>query len=433
MPRATNKLTHASLKKTAPGYYADGNGLYLQVTTGRDGEPRRSWLCRITVKGVRRELGLGRVQDLPLADARERCAECRRMAAAGIDPLEHAEAQEKAKAAEEAERKAKAMTFKQAAEAYISAHRATWAAKHAAQWPSTLQRYVYPLFGDVPVGAVDRGMVLRALEAIWHTRTDTANRVRQRIEKVLDWATARGLREGENPARWRGGLQNALPAKSKLAKVQHHPAMDFRDAPEFMRKLAERTGAGADALRFIIFTACRFGEAAGATWREIDFLAETWTVPADRMKGGRPHRVALSAPAVALLKERAKANGREPDGLVFPSDQTGKRLSDMTVSAVLRRMDLTVTTHGFRSTFRVWAAERTNFPRELAEAALAHVVGDAVERAYARSDLFDRRRKLMDAWADYLTAPATAATGDNVRDLGARRAGMKEGNGNGEN
>jgi integrase len=427
MPRATNKLTHASLKKTAPGYYADGNGLYLQITQGKDGEPRRSWLCRITVKGVRRELGLGRVQDLPLAEARERCAEYRRMAATGIDPVELAETQEKAKAAEEAERKAKAMTFKQAAEAYISAHRTTWAVKHAAQWPSTLSRYVYPLFGDVAVGVVDRGMVLRALEAIWHTRTDTANRVRQRIEKVLDWATARGLREGENPARWRGGLQNALPAKSKLAKVQHHPAMDFREAPAFMRDLAERTGAGADCLRFIILTACRFGEAAGATWREIDLDAGVWNIAADRMKGGRPHRVALSAPAVALLTARAKAHGREPSGLVFPNDLSGKRLSDMAVSAVLRRMNLAVTTHGFRSTFRTWAGERTNFPRELAEAALAHVVGDAVERAYARSDLFDRRRKLMEAWADYLAKPAAQA-GANVTNLGARRAGMTEGN-----
>ena len=180
-------------------------------------------------------------------------------------------------------------------------------------------------------------------------------------------------------------------------------------------------------MRFIIFTACRFGEAAGATWREIDLDAGVWSIAAERMKGGRPHRVALSAPAVALLKERAKANGREPDGLVFPSDQTGKRLSDLTVIAVLRRMGLSVTTHGFRATFRTWAGERTNFPRELAEAALAHVVGDAVERAYARSDLFARRHKLMDAWGTYLTAPATAATSDNVRALGARRAGMTEG------
>ena len=247
MPRSTHKLTYASLKKIAPGYYADGNGLYLQVTKGKDGEPRRSWLCRITVKGVRRELGLGRVSDLPLAEARERCAEYRRMAATGIDPIEAAEAEAKARAAEAAARKAREVTFRAAAEAFIAAHRSTWAPRHAAQWPATLSRYAYPLFGDVAVGAVDRAMVLRALEAIWHTRTDTANRVRQRIEKILDWAAARGLREGENPARWRGGLQNALPAKSKLAKVQHHPALDFNQAPAFMRDLAERTGAGRTA------------------------------------------------------------------------------------------------------------------------------------------------------------------------------------------
>lgn len=426
MPRATNKLTHASLKRREPGHYADGGGLFLQVTIGSDGEPRRSWLCRMTVNGKRRELGLGRVQEVTLATARERCAECRRLAASGIDPLEHERAQVEAKALDDAEQRAKRMTFKQAAEAYIGAHEKGWRNdKHKAQWRSTLETYTYPVFGDVAVGAVDRAMVLKVIEPMWTEKAETASRLRGRIERVLDWATVRGYRTGENPARWRGALQLALPASSKIRRQQHHPSMPYAEVGAFMAELRASKAAGADCIQFVILTAARFGEAAGARWREFDLEACTWTVPGERMKAGRTHRVALSSAAVAILKRRAKAHGSGPGALVFGSDmRKGSMVSDMTLSAYLRRAKLPYTVHGFRSTFRVWAAERTQYAGEIAEAALAHVNSDRVEAAYQRSDFFEKRRRLMQDWADYLAKPA-AEGGATVTSIGQRRAREK--------
>jgi integrase len=434
MARATNKLTTASLKTRTPGVYADGGGLYLQVTQGKDGEPKRSWLCRVRLAGKVRELGFGRVQDLPLAAARERCAEYRRLAAAGIDPLEHEKAEAERKAAEEAERRARAMTFKQAADAYIAAHEKGWKNdKHRKQWPATLEAYAYPKFGAVPVGAVDRAMVLKVIEPLWATKTETASRLRGRIEAVLDWAAVRGLRSGENPARWRGALEMVLPARAKVQRQKHHPSMPYAKVGAFMADLRSKSAAGADCLQFLILTGARYGEAAGARWGEIDLLAETWTLPPERMKAGRTHRVALSSAAMDILRRRAKAHGSKPDGLVFESDmRRGAPVSDMTLTAYLRRAELPFTVHGFRSSFRVWAAEKTAFPREIGEAALAHTNSDRVEAAYQRSDFFEKRRRLMQAWADYLAKPA-AQGGANVTDLGARRAASREGNGNDEN
>jgi integrase len=406
MARATNKLTTANLKTKTPGVYADGGGLYLQVSMGKDGEPKRSWLCRVRVGGKVRELGLGRPAEVPLAAARERCAEYRRLAAAGIDPLEHQKAMAEAKAAEEAERRARAMTFKQAAEAYIAAHEKGWKnEKHRKQWTATLEAYAYPKFGDVPVGAVDRTMVLAVIEPLWRTRTETASRLRGRIENVLDWATVRGLRTGENPARWRGALEMVLPARSKVQRKQHHPAMPYDQVGAFIAVLRTKPSVGADCLQFVILTGARYNEAAGARWGEIDLLAETWTIPGERMKAGKTHRVALSSAALEILRRRAK-HGTRPDALVFESDlREGAKLSDMTLSAYLRRAGLPYTVHGFRASFRIWAAEKTEYPREVAEAALAHTNADRVEAAYQRSDFFEKRRGLMQAWADYLGKP----------------------------
>lgn len=407
MGRATNKLTAAHLRTKEPGLHADGGGLFLQVTLGVDGSPRRSWLCRVRVPGGKvRTLGLGRAADLTLQQARAKSAEYRSLAHQGIDPREHEEAARAAEAAREAEERARAMTFEQAARAYIAAHETSWKnVKHRKQWSATLEAYAFPAFGTASVGSVDRAMVLQVLDPLWRQKTETASRLRGRIEAVLDWATVRGLRSGENPARWRGALDKVLPARAKVQRPKHHAAMPYEQAPAFMASLEARRGAGADCLRFLILTAARYGEAAGARWREIDLAAATWTVPAERMKAGRAHRAALSDAAMDLLRDRAAKHGREPDALVFASDtRPGGQLSDMTLSAILRRSDQPFTVHGFRSTFRDWAAECTNFPREVCEAALAHANADKVEAAYRRSDLFEHRRRLMQAWANFLAA-----------------------------
>lgn len=405
MAKGLNKLTAASLKTKALGLHADGGGLYLQVTSGQDEQPRRSWLCRVTLEGKRRELGLGTTREVTLAAARARCAQFRQLAAQGTDPRAHEAAEIKAKAVAIAEARAREMNFRAAAEAYIAAHAPGWKSlKHARQWPATLEAYAYPVFGDVPVGAVDRAMVLKALEPIWLTKTETASRLRGRIENVLNWATARGLREGENPARWRGALAMVLPARSKVHGVQHHAAMPYMDSPAFLTRLQGMSGSAAACLAFLILTASRYGEVAGARLDEFDLANASWTIPAERMKAGRAHRVALSKPALAILEQRAACENISNDGLIFSSDlRRGCKLSDMTLTAILRRAELPFTVHGFRSTFRMWAAEQTSFPRELCEAALAHVNADRVEAAYMRSDLFEKRRELMAAWGAYLT------------------------------
>jgi integrase len=387
--------------------HCDGGGLYLQAVVGAGGVVRKSWLFRFAENGRERQMGLGSLDSVSLGQARDKAAECRRLRQEGIDPIEARNSQRASMAAETA----KTMTFDQCAAGYIAAHRSGWRnTKHAAQWQNTLATYVSPIFGKLSVQAIDVGLVIKGLEPIWSTKPETASRVRGRIEAVLDWAAARGIRDGDNPARWKGRLDKLLPRPSKVRVVEHHAAMPYDEIGSFIMELREREGVGARALEFAILTAARTSEVLGAQWSEIDFGAKVWTVPAGRMKSGREHRVPLSGAAMAVLKRTAKA--REGDH-VFPGDRR-TTLSNMAFLMLLRRMGRSdLTAHGFRSTFRDWAAERTNFPNEVVEMALAHSIGNKVEAAYRRGDLFDKRRKLMNAWATYCEAPR-AVTGKVV-------------------
>lgn len=389
------KLTALGVaRQKSPGMYGDGGGLWLQVT----GQGAKSWIFRFTLRGKSREMGLGSANTYTLAEARDRARDCRKLTAEGHDPIEIRRGERDAARVESA----KAITFRQCADAYIEAHRAGWRnVKHAAQWSATLDAYAHPIFGALPVASVDTSLVIKALEAIWTAKPETATRVRGRVEAILDWATTRGFRRGENPARWKGHLSNLLPKRSRVAKVVHHAALPFREVPAFLVALAGQSGVAAKALAFTILTAARTGETIGATWGEIDLEAGAWTVPAERMKGGVEHRVPLSEPALTVLREMAAVRLTTAAGeFVFPGGRTGRPLSNMAMLGLLERMERTdLTVHGFRSSFRDWAAETTNAPREVVEAALAHTVGNKVEAAYRRGDLFEKRRDLMGAWA----------------------------------
>lgn len=400
---APAKLAAINLKKLEDGWHADGGNLYLFVRGNS-----RTWVFRFTgPDGKRKNMGLGPLDSVSLAEARKQAAELRskvKHPTAPADPLKERQEQRNAARLE----KAKSMTFKACAMAYIEAQRAEWKnPKHAQQWENTLSTYVYPTFGSLPVSAIDTGLVMKCLEAIWTTKTETATRLRGRIESVLSWATVRQYRQGDNPARWKGHLDTLLPRPNKIAKVEHHAALPYSEIGEFMADLRKRDGMGARALEFAILTATRSGEVRGATWDEVDLEKGVWTIPADRMKAGKEHRVPLSVSTLELLKALPKVKGAS---YVFPSTQEGKQLSDMTLTAVLRRMDRgDLTAHGFRSTFRDWAAEMTNFPREVCEHALAHQLPDKVEAAYRRGDLFIKREKLMAAWADYCNKSTAGA------------------------
>lgn len=342
-------------------------------------------------------MGLGSVDLVTLAEARHAAQDARKLIRAGVDPLDAKRAQ-RATA-----RAASDNTFRAIAGLYLSAHEHTWRnPKHRAQWRSTLDTYIYPRLGNRPVASIATGDVMAVLEPIWRSIPETASRVRGRIESVLDYATARGWRSGDNPARWRGHLQNLLPARAKVATVEHHPALPWREAPAFMAELAQRPAASARALAFTILTAARTSEALGAPWREVDLAERVWTIPPERMKANREHRVPLSDAAIAIL-EAVKPKGRiNPDALIFTGDE-GQPLSDMALLMLLRRMKRRdITTHGFRSTFRDWAGETTSHPREIAEAALAHTLKDKTEAAYRRGDALEKRRALMRDWADFL-------------------------------
>lgn len=348
-------------------------------------------------------MGLGGFPDVSLAEAREKALACRKLLREGTDPIQHRRAG-LATAQLEA---ARAVTFKECALAYIEAHRPGWKnVKHAQQWANTFESYVFPTFGSVSVQDIDITLVLKVLEPIWPTKTETATRIRQRIESVLDWATARGYRVGENPARWRGHLDKVLPKRSKVQRVRHHAAMPYGDLPEFFADLGKRNTISAMALCFTILTAARSGEIRGAIWPEVDLDTRIWSIPPERTKSHRLHRVPLSDEAIGVLREALASRVDNGSGLIFPGERPGKPMSENTMRKYLqeemRREGLTV--HGFRSSFRDWAGERTNFPREVAEMALAHVTSDKTEAAYARSDLLDRRRRLMDAWASYCTS-----------------------------
>ena len=400
MARAIEKLTALRVEKERrPGMYCDGGGLYLRVTN--DGA--KNWVFRFMLNGRARWMGMGPPHTVNLAEARKRAGEHRLRRHDGIDPIEARRA-EKRRAQLDA---AKAVTFKECAEAYIKAHRAGWRnGKHAAQWEATLSTYADPVMGGLSVQAIDNVLVLKVLEPIWTTKPETAGRVRGRIESILDWAKVRGYRVGENPARWRGHLDKLLPARGKVRRVEHHAALPYAELPGFLVALREQDGISARALEFTILTAARTGETIGARWNEINLLEKTWTIPAARMKAGREHRVPLSPRTLGILEEM-QAHRHADDGFVFPGGKLGKPLSNMAFLMLLRRMDRDdLTAHGFRATFKTWASDRTGFQNEIVEAALAHVVGCKVEQAYRRGDMFEKRRRLMQQWAAFCAAPA---------------------------
>jgi integrase len=387
-------------KLNEPGRYGDGHGLYLQINPNGV----KSWLLRYERSGKERWLGLGPIHTIDLAEARERARRARQQLLDGIDPIDAKKAQRAAAALEAA----KSITFEDAARQYYAAHEGSWSnAKHRQQFLHTMRDYVLPKIGRLSVAAIDIGQVLRCIEPIWHDKAPTASRVRARIESVLDWATARQYRQGDNPARWKGHIENLLPAPNKIARTEHHAALPYAELPALMAALAERPVIGTRALEFLILTAARAGEVVGATWDEIDFNTSTWTIPAKRMKASREHRVPLSQAAMALLRSLPREEGNPH---VFIGVTAGSSISRIAMHRTLRRERANITVHGFRSTFSTWAHETTAFPGHVIEMALAHNVGSAVERAYRRGDLFEKRRKLMADWARYCTTqPAEGA------------------------
>ncbi len=403
MPRKAKELGPLDVSRlTKPGLHFVGPvpGLGLQVLSSG----ARTWVLRATIGGKRRDMGLGGYPGVTLAGARLAARAARELMDAGKDPID----ERKAKASALRASKAKALTFEQAALAYIAAHEAGWRnAKHAQQWRNTLQTYAYPVIGALLVRDVELAHVLAILEPVWKAKTETATRLRGRIEQILDWATARGYRDGLNPARWRGHLDKLLVRPSKVSRTEHHAALPVSEVSAFVERLRQSEGMGARALEFAILTAARSGEVRGATWSEVDLEAAVWTVPAERMKAGREHRVPLSPAAITLLSALPRMHGTN---LVFPALRGGA-LSDMTLTAVLRRMDVAAVPHGFRSSFRDWASERTNYPRDAAEMALAHAIGDRVEAAYRRGDLFEKRRSMMADWARFCGQTQQSGTG----------------------
>ena len=406
MPKKlSNVLTPLAVKNAKPGRHADGGGLHLLVKESG----ARSWVYRFMLSGKSRDVGLGAAgpEGISLSQARDVRDALRLKVKAGIDPLE--ERQQKAAEARAAAQAAQVskITFRASAEAFIGANEDSWRNdKHRQQWKNTLATYVYPVIGELPVAEIGTAHVLQILEPIWKAKAETASRVRGRIETILDAAKARGYREGENPARWRGHLAQILPARSRLTRG-HHKAMSYDKIPALISDLHKRDAVAALALEFTILTAARTGEVIGAKWDEVDLDKAIWTVPASRMKAGKEHRVPLSPRAVEVLKS---TQGLRRDWL-FPAAKGGK-MSSMAMSMLLRRMKVGVTVHGFRSSFRDWTAECTSYAHEVAEMALAHSIENKVERAYRRGDLFDKRRRLMDEWATHCATIPKA--GSNV-------------------
>jgi integrase len=397
LARTLNRLSAAGVAKTkAKGLHADGGGLYLRVADGGT----KSWVFRYRSGKSLHDMGLGPLHTVSLAEARQKAAEARKLRLEGADPI----AVKRERSASLRAADAKRMTFRQAAEAYMASHSHGWRnAAHRRQWEVTLATYAYPIMGDISADKIDTGLVLECLQPIWNSKTTTASRLRGRIELILSFAATLDRRDGPNPARWRGHLDKVLPKPNRVRPVQHHAALHYRDVPAFMSKLDNSIVAA--ALRFCILTAARRDEVRLAVWEEIDFKARTWNVPANRMKGGRGHRVPLSNAALSVL--RAMQEIRQSD-YIFSGMRPGAPMSGGTMRTLVKQAaGADVDLHGFRSSFRDWCAEQTNFPREVAEMALAHAVGDAVERAYARTDLFEKRRKLMDAW---VTAPRSRRT-----------------------
>jgi integrase len=406
----TAKRIAKLLKK--PGRYGDGHGLLLQVKSPSNA----SWILRYQRGGKEKALGLGPVHTVTLAEARTRAKAARLQLLDGVDPLEAKRAERDRRVLEAA----KNVTFRQCAEQYYTAHADSWSnAKHRQQFNATMRDFVYPVIGSLPVASIDEPMVLKVLAPIWKEKTVTARRVRNRIASVLDYASAAKYRTGTNPARWEGHLEHLLAAPDKLAPVRHHAALPYGEIASFIAELRTVEGVPARALEFLILTATRTGEVVGASWSEIDFEAKMWTIPRERMKAAREHRVPLSDAAVELLKVLPREQDNEA---VFIGSREGSGISGIAMYRVLKSLRPDVTAHGFRSTFRTWADEQTSYPHHVVEQALAHTVGTAVERAYRRSDLFERRRKLMEAWARYYATPADVKKGDVVPMRGGRRA-----------
>lgn len=401
MLRTIQRLSGLSVDRAeAPGRYHDGGGLYLQV--GPSGT--KSWVFRYFFAGRRPEMGLGPYPDVSLAAARRAAQDARALVRAGADPISNRDAERARLRLETARR----FSFKEVAELYIQGLEHHWRnGKHRQQWRSTLDTYAYPVLGAKPIAAVDTELVKRVLKPIWNTKRETASRLRGRLERILGWATAEGWRTGDNPARWVGHLKTSFEREGKSPEVKHHAALPIDALPAVYRRLRDSEGMAALAVRFVILTAARASEVAGARWSEIDLDKKTWTVPAGRMKAGREHRVPLSTEAIAILKERDKVRLGD---LVFPGWKTGKPLSLASLSKALRVADDSgATVHGFRSTFRDWASERANATREVAEMALAHAIKDKVEAAYRRGDLMDRRAPLMERWATFATVERPSA------------------------
>lgn len=393
MPRKAKELSALAVQRLkTPGLHAVGvvDGLHLRVLPSGV----KTWILRVSIAGKRRDMGLGGFPAVPLAVAREKAREAREVIKTGVDPIaERAGAQRALAAARGAE-----ITFAKCARQFIEAKAREWkSSKHTAQWTATIETYANPVIGGLQVRDVGLPHITKILEPIWNTKTETASRLRGRLEAILDWAAVRGYRQGDNPARWKGYLDKILAAPGKIAKVTHHAALPIDEMSVFVKGLRQRSGIAARALEFTILTAARSGEVRGATWQEIDLKAGVWIIPASRMKAGKEHRVPLSKDALSILAEIPRMSDTE---IVFSAPRGGV-LSDMSLTAVMRRMEVNAVPHGFRSTFRDWAAERTNYPRDVAEMALAHAIGNKVEAAYRRGDLFEKRCKMMADWANH--------------------------------
>ena len=406
MAHGINRLSARAVETSKSlGLIADGGGLYLQVSKSG----AKSWLYKFMLNGRAREMGLGSLNAVSLADAREKAALCRSSLADGIDPIEARQADRSRNIAADQ----KTITFENAADAYIAAHESGWKnAKHASQWHNTLRADAYPVAGRLLVSDIDTAVVTQILRPIWDLKPETAGRLRGRIERILDWAAVSGYRQGQNPAQWRGHLDNLLPAKSRIHSVRHHPAMPYQEIGDFLLQLRERDGITALALEFLIYTAARTSEVRGAPWREFDLDSGIWTIPGSRMKEKKEHRVPLEDRPLEIVRElKRNATG----DFVFPGEKPGKGLSDNALLSVLRRMKIKETVHGFRSSFRDWAAEQTQGQREVAESALSHANANKVEAAYLRSDLFEKRRHLMNLWATHLDTPKGKVVALNAR------------------
>jgi integrase len=402
MAKLVKQLKDLQIKRLSePGSYPDGEGLYIQI---RD-SGAKDWFYRYEIDGRGRKRGIGSYPTISLEKARGEALLCRQLRKEGIDPIDY----HRELAIKKGLEKAKTTTFKECALAYIDTHKHGWRnEKHESQWRNTLETYAYPFIGDLPVQAIDIDLVMKVLEPIWFDKTETASRVRQRIENILDWATVRNLRKGDNPALWRGRLDKLLPKRSKIQKPKHFAAMDYRVLPEYFKSLRKKDTIASKALAFTILTATRNGEARAATRSELDDKANAWIIPENRMKAGREHRIPLSNEASDIIKEAVPFKKITND-FIFPGLAKEKPINEAALMKLLKKDHPALTIHGFRSSFRDWCAEQTNYPREIAEAALAHTIKDKTEAAYLRGDMFEKRRKLMNAWAEYCLSEKSTA------------------------